>query len=442
MGLGHFGGQIAAIKYCAELGADVLVTDRSSGKMLADSVARLQDYPNISFRFGEHRIEDFVDVDLIVVSPAVKPNHPCLRAAEEKGVPVLTEVELFLANCSGKIIAVSGSVGKSTTASMIEHLFLSMNVNVRLGGNIGNSLLPLVNEITDRDWIILELSSFQLHWLSRREYSFEITVLTNYFPHHLDWHGDEESYRKCKQSLLRHQNAAQLTVLPIEFRENGRWRSEATQVYFGNENLPSLPERWAIHDKRNAAAAFAAVKGVCDLQGRKIRKEDAVALLQDFRGLPHRMQLIADREARRLINDSKATCPQATIAAIHSMTEPTWLILGGAPLSDDLEELICELKTSSLLRGIACIGPTGQRLFHHLTSFSPNQKNNVLCQLCFSLQPAVQWCWENSKPGDSILLSPGCPSYDEFRNYEQRGNSFAKFVKELKPHSRADRDAS
>ncbi len=435
MGLGHFGGQIAAIKYCAELGADILVTDRSSDELLVDSVARLQGYPHVSFRFGQHHPEDFVDADLILVSPAVKPSHPCLRAAEEKGIPVLTEIELFLANCSAKIIAVSGSVGKSTTVSMIEHLLLSMNISVHVGGNIGNSLLPHVNEISDRDWVILELSSFQLHWLSRRKYSFEVAVLTNYFPHHLDWHGGEENYRACKQSLLRNQDVTQLAVLPASFRENGDWRSQATPVYFGNEDLAGLPECWPVHDRRNAAAAYAAVKRIGDLQGGNICWEDAASLLKDYRGLPHRMEFVAEREGRRFINDSKATCPHAAIAALRSMTEPTWLILGGALLPDDLEGLIGELKTTSILRGIACVGPTGQRIFQRLKPILSKQKKNVLCQLYPSLKPAVQWCWESSKSGDSILLSPGCPSYDEFQNYEQRGNNFAKFAKELKSHS-------
>jgi len=432
MGLGQFGGQIAAIRHCANLGADVLVTDQSSAELLADSVSSLQDCPNVSFRFGPHCIDDFVDADLILASPAVKPSHPCLLAAEKNNIPIITEIELFLANCSGKIIAVSGTVGKSTTASMIEHLLSRLDIKVRLGGNIGKSLLPFMNEISDEDWTILELSSFQLHWLSRGQYSFDIAVLTNYFPHHLDWHGDEQSYRECKQSLFRNQNAEQLAVLPVEFQGNENWQTKATQVYFGGEDLTDLPADWPTHGKQNAAAAFAVIERICDLKGIDIQKENLISLLADFRGLPHRMECITEKNGRWFINDSKATCPQSTIAAIRSMKEPTRLIVGGASILDELGELITELNSTSLLRGIACVGPTGQQIYERLLPILSEQKSKVLCQSFPSLQLAVQWCWENSKPDETILLSPACPSYDEFHNYEQRGYKFAEYVRELK----------
>ncbi len=432
MGLGQFGGQIAAIRHCALAGAEVLVTDLSAPELLADSVASLHDCPNVSFRFGPHQINDFVNADLIIVSPAVKPNHVCLQEAEKKEVSIVTEIELFLANCLGKIIAVSGTVGKSTTVSMIAHLLHHLGIEARLGGNIGKSLLPVVNDISEDDWTILELSSFQLHWLSRGRYSFDIAVLTNYFPHHLDWHDEEQSYLQCKQSLFRDQNETQLAIFPVEFKGNNNWQSKAKTIYFAGGDSTKLPLKWPALHKRNAAAAFAVVKRVCDLKGVRIHTDKLVYLLADFHNLPHRMEFIALKKGREFINDSKATSPQSTIAAIRSLNQPAWLIIGGAPILDDQEELITTLKSTSLLRGIASVGPTGKQLFQRITADSSQQKNKIPCNYFQTLQPAVEWCWENSKSNETILLSPACPSYDEFRNYEQRGNKFAEYVQELK----------
>ncbi len=432
MGLGQFGGQIAAIRHCAQAGADVLVTDQSSPELLADSIASLHDCPNVSFRFGPHCRNDFVTADLIIVSPAVKPNHACLLAAEKKGIPILTEIELFLANCPGKIIAVSGTVGKSTTVSMIAHLLHQLGIEARLGGNIGTSLLPEIDKISEQDWTILELSSFQLHWLSRNRYSFEIAMLTNYAAHHLDWHLEEQSYLQCKQSLFQGQNETQLAVFPIELKGDNNWQSKARTIYFAGEDSTKLPLEWPALHKQNAAAAFAVVKRVCDLKGVRIHTEKLVSLLADFHNLPHRMEFIAIKKGRRFINDSKATSPQSTIAAIRSLSQPVWLIIGGAPILDDLQELITTIKSTSLLHGIACIGPTGKQLFQLLTTDSSQQKNKIPCNDFQTLQPAVEWCWENSKSNETILLSPACPSYDEFRNYEQRGDTFAGYVNELK----------
>ncbi len=432
MGLGRFGGQIAAIRHCAQAGAEVLVSDHSSSEILADSLTRLSDCPNVSFRFGSHSIEDFVTADLVIVSPAVKPNHICLLEAEKNGVPVQTEIELFLENCPGKIIAVSGTVGKSTTASMIAHLFNRLDMNVYLGGNIGNSLLPVVNQIADDDWIILELSSFQLHWLSRGRIVFDIALLTNYSPHHLDWHEHEQHYLQCKQALFRDQRETEFAVLPIDLKMNEKWTSKAETVYFEVDSSTKFPANWPAHFKQNASAAAAVLKKVCELKGIEIHKQELISLLADFRGLPHRLELVAQKNGRRFINDSKSTGPQSTVAAIRDLQQPTWLILGGVPITDDLDELVVSIKSASFLKGIAFLGPGGESISRYVSPFIAHLKNEIRCSHFQTLQPAVEWCWDNSKQNETILLSPACPSYDEFRNYEQRGEMFKQYVDELK----------
>lgn len=429
MGLGIFGGQLAAIRHCADQGAQVLVTDQATPELLADSVASLQSYTNVSFRFGPHQMKDFMLADLIVVSPAVPASHECLQEAAQRGIPIVTEIEFFLSNCVGHIIAVSGTVGKSTTATMIQHLLNRLNITNRLGGNIGRSLLPDVQEISVKDWVILELSSFQLHWLSRNRCSFDVAVLTNYFPHHLDWHCEEQSYRNCKQSLFRDQSKTQLAVLPTDLQKDASWGGEAERIYFGNgqKNSVDIAGNWPAHINQNAQAAIAVADWICCKNQIEIPRSELASLLRNFQGLPHRMERIMEKQGRLFLNDSKATSPLATVAAVNSLNQPTWLILGGASILDDLEELISALGSSSLLRGIACVGPTGKRVDDALL-----QKEISIHRKCFSeLQQAVRWSWENSQSGETILLSPACPSYDEFLNYEQRGEIFAQYANEL-----------
>lgn len=431
MGLGRFGGQVAGIRYLVSRGAEVLVTDRADPATLTDSLQNLADLPGIRYRFGPHAPEDFVSADLILVSPAVHPQHACLRAAVERNVPIITEMELFLSQTPSRVVAVSGTVGKSTTATMLAHLLRRAGFPVEVGGNLGQSLLPWLDRLTPETITVLELSSFQLHWLRRAPPDFEVSVLTSWYPHHLDWHGSVEEYVASKQALFLGQSPDRLAVIPSRghvassSQSPPEWTTRAEQRAFHAEEasgLPGLPGDWPEHFLANAAA----VLPVAEWFG--LSRAEAAEYLADYRPLPHRLEALPDREGRRFINDTKATSPWAVVAGLRAVQSHCWVILGGALSADDPQDLLRELPRMAQLRGIAWMGPGG-KAWQATTAATPGLAP-VLCPATHVdfLAEAFRWCWEKSAPGDTILLSPGCPSFNEFLHYEARGEQFRQLA--------------
>lgn len=419
LGLGRFGGQLAAIEYLARAGADILVTDSGDPATLRDSLDRIADYPQVRVQFRPQVEEDVQDCDAVLVSPAILPRHPCVQAALAQKIPLLTEIGLFLDACPARVIAISGTVGKSTTGAMLTHILRAAGLGAHFGGNIGSSLLPKLHEIHNEDFVVLELSSFQLHYLETQSPRFVAAVLTNLSPHHLEWHVSFENYRDAKARLFAAQTRADAAVLPNHM--SGRdWPGEGTRIYFSQVRFPEVPEHWPEHDCRNAAAALS----VADWLGVNVACSRRA--LHSYGGLPHRLQRIPNSLKRIVINDSKATSPMATQAALQSLTGPAWLVLGGAKSADDTDELLQSIARCRHLRGIACMGPAGETLLDELHEFSPQ----LQLEEAETLRDAWDWCWQHSGEGDQILLSPGFPSFNEFTHYEARGERWELLVRE------------
>ena len=252
MGLGHFGGGVAAARWLARQGAIVTVTDMADENALADSLASLADMPIAAMHLGRHCEEDFQDADLVVVNPAVQPNSPWLQVARQSGARLRTEIELFIEACPGQIVGVTGSNGKSTTAAMIasilcvqwgqshcrgEQSLSQGNVagtakigtvpcgghRVFLGGNIGGSLLEQLPEIGPSDWVVLELSSFQLWHFSPKARMPHVAVVTGCTPNHLDWHETFDHYAAAKQRILIGQTTNDIAILNTQDPEVASW---------------------------------------------------------------------------------------------------------------------------------------------------------------------------------------------------------------------------
>ncbi len=419
LGLGRFGGQLAAIEYLLQQGAQLRITDTAIPETLTDSIERLANYSNIEYQFGPQADGSLDDCDAILASPAIRPQHPCIIAAKRMGLPVLTEIGLFLNTCKGQVLAISGTVGKSTTAAMLAKILQATGKKTFLGGNIGNSLLPIVDEIQSEDFIVLELSSFQLDYLRQCQLNFTAAVLTNFTPHHLEWHGSAEAYRDAKTVMFQGQNPIQLSVLP-ESQRCELWPGEARRVYYCVEDLAGELSDWPIHDQKNAATAMAVAVWL------GIEKSLIVDALKNYSGLPHRQENISNSLNRAIINDSKSTSPIATLAAIESISAPTWIIIGGADSSDDPSLLLERLGNHQLLRGIAWMGPAGKRV----AEIFAHQDTQILQTVSQNLDSAWRWCWENSQADHTILMSPGYPSFNEFLNYEARGERLIKLVRE------------
>ena len=213
LGLGRHGGGVAAARYLRWAGAEVTVTDLADEQALGESVAQLGDVAIEKFSLGRHHEEDFRSAEMVVVNPAVKPGNRFVQMARQAGAKITSETELFLDACRGKVIGVTGTVGKSTTAAMTAALLQAGGRRTWLGGNIGHSLLADLPQIREDHFVVLELSSFQLHWLGDEARWPSMAVVTNCLPNHLDWHDTWEHYVEAKQRLIRRMPAHGVAVL-------------------------------------------------------------------------------------------------------------------------------------------------------------------------------------------------------------------------------------
>ncbi|MBI1311663.1 UDP-N-acetylmuramoyl-L-alanine--D-glutamate ligase [bacterium] len=453
MGLGSFGGGVGVVRFLAGHGAATRISDTRTREQLAASVALLDDIDNIDWRLGEQDASHFEDADLVVINPAVRPDHPLLRQLIDRGVPLTTEMNLFWQLNRGRVVAVTGSNGKSTTTALIHALLEAGCRRCWLGGNIGGSLLPIVDQIEPSDDVVLELSSFQLERLNGLRARPDIAVVTNFAPNHLDWHGTLEAYAAAKQSILRWQTAADWAVLNANDEMVSAWPGEAGRVAFGagggNVNTGEVKSQpgnasWlngntirchidghnacvsltgfrlrGRHNQENALAAVAAAT-IAGVDSASIERG-----LSQFEPLPHRLQLIGEFNGRFFYNDSIATTPESAIAALNAFDEPIVLLAGGYDKQVDLSRFAAAI--GARVKAAALLGTTGPRLAERLGRCPSPPTYRVAA----SFRDAVCWAIDRSTPGDVVLLSPGCASYDWFQSFEDRGRQFIAIVREL-----------
>ncbi len=462
MGLGTFGGQIAVIKFLVAQGARVTVTDLRKPEQLKSSLSKIEGL-DVTLHLGGHLETDFTDTELIVVSPAVPKKSRYLKFAEEHSVHLTSEMNLFLDRCNGKILAVTGTVGKSTTVSMIESI-LSIaqkrdfhKLGLRkywFGGNIGKSLLNNLTQIQPEDLVLLELSSFQLEDLPGIEFSPNIAVVTNIYPNHLDRHGTMESYIEAKANITRYQQPGDIlitrdgdrymeTIHDLAPEQVKKWRfgpagSSKLDVrltprgseQFDIEYKASEDSDWSTilssddilvpgeHNLNNALAASASCLAM------NISPETIAEGLRRFTGISDRLELVADLEGIKWYNDSKSTTPQSGIVAIRSFSaQKVIAIAGGYDKNTDLSEFSGELANRAAIT--LCLGQTGKTIQKQIQSSGGEAKQ------VDSIEEAVTVAREIAKPGDVVLLSPGCASWDMFENYQERGKVFKESIVEL-----------
>lgn len=423
-GLGRFGGGIAVSRWLVEQGAAfVLVTDKASADSLANSVKQLDGLP-IEFRLGDQREEDFARADLVVASPAIAPANELLRAAKSAGVPVTTEIRLFVERCPATVLAVTGTKGKSTTTAMLGRM-LELQFKTWVGGNIGKSLLENLPQIDKTHLVVLELSSFMLEHLGEMRWSPHVAAVTMISSDHLDWHGSHDAYVNAKRNIVRFQRADDFAVLNDE---NDIARSFAAETRgrvakFGiNDRRRFELVLSGEHNQLNAQCAFAAAHVV------GVTWEQAQEAIRDFRGLPHRLQVVHERDGVTFVNDSIATIPEAAIAALASFPPKRVIqIVGGSLKKDppiiDLCAALCEGA-----KAVLCIGESGPRIAERLARSPSLQCPPVYT--CGDLATAMVEAKSIAVAGDVILLSPGYASFDQFVNFEERGEMFERLARD------------
>jgi UDP-N-acetylmuramoylalanine--D-glutamate ligase len=354
------------------------------------------------------------DVELLIKSPGVPGESPLPAAARARGIPIWSEVELGVRLLGNALIGVTGTNGKTTTSELIGAMFRAAERPVAVAGNVGRPLTSLDGTLDESAWIVCELSSFQLediHKLRPR-----IAVLLNLVPDHLDRHDSFDAYRAAKLRIFENQTEADIAVVPHDF---GAIPGGAERVEFGTDDpLPAEPLIPGEHNRENAAAATAAARAA-DIPDTAIAEA-----LRTFPGVEHRLELVAEIDGVRFVNDSKATNTAAARRGIAAYPgRPLRLILGGSLKGESFDELAETLPPT--VRSIDLIGEASEPLAAALGRAGRTYRRSG------DLATAVGAAAGDAEPGDIVLLSPACASYDQFRNFEERGEAFRRLVGEL-----------
>jgi UDP-N-acetylmuramoylalanine--D-glutamate ligase len=434
---------VGAAAFLARLGTPVVATDRKSPGELQAEVSALESL-GVRMELGGHRVETFVGAQEVVVSPGVPADLPELRAARAAGVPVIAEIELAFRHLQGRMAAVTGTKGKSTTTAALGAMLRADGGDVRVGGNIGEALIGLVPGSTPATRFAVEVSSFQLEGI--RTFRPDVAVFLNLSEDHLDRHASFSEYAAAKGRIFENQRqqdwavvnaddprvletarAARARLLPFRpagpqpagepgaFFESGeaRLRTDAgTETLFALSSV-QLPGPHLAGDLL-AAAAAATVLGASPA---------AIAqAVASFRGAPHVLEYVATVDGARYFNDSKATNLLAARKSVESFEGPVLLILGGRYKGGDFAELSPALRAHG--KAVLAIGEAQERIVASLRGVLPVHP-------CGTLAEAVTRAHALAAPGDTVLLAPACSSFDMFPDYAARGRAFADEVRRL-----------
>jgi UDP-N-acetylmuramoylalanine--D-glutamate ligase len=397
-------GRAAALAL-ARRGVQVIGVDRSAGLDVGE-LAR----SGAEIRLGIES-ESLIDgVKLMVKSPGVPSDAPLVEEARRRRIPVWSEVELASRLFANPLVGVTGTNGKTTTTELIGAIFRVAGRKVEVAGNVGRALCDLDGKLDPDAWVVCELSSFQLEDIERLR--VRVAVLLNLEPDHLDRHHSLEAYREAKLRIFENQLREDVAVIPRGFGEvPGRGR----RVEFdASDPLPAEPLIPGAHNRENAAAATQASRAA------GIEDEAIAEALRTFPGVPHRLEPVAEIAGVRYVNDSKATNTAAARRAVASFPEPLHLILGGRGKGESYDAFAAELATCEARAYL--IGESADEIAAAL------ERAGVACEHSGTLEAAVSAAAAKAKPGEIVLLSPACASYDQFENFEQRGEAFRALV--------------
>lgn len=448
VGLGREGLDLA--QFLASTGARLVVTDAAAAAVL-DSAVRALSGLSIDFKLGNQQSGDLRDCDEIFVSPGVPRSVPVVVEPATLGVPISSATRLFLELCPGPIVGITGSSGKTTTTTLIGEILKMAGMPPFVGGNMGTPTLAHLDHLTSDTWSVLELSSFQLEDVTQ---STAVGVVLNITPNHLDRHPIMDDYIRAKSNLIRHQGPDEVAVLnaddpivrtlvhpsrTVAFSLTGQvngawlhgddlliggsiWSARAHQLLDVPEQLllerAEIPLR-GLHNAANVlAAAAAALCAGCPSEA--IRD-----VVRGFKPVPHRLEVIGTVDGVTFVNDSIATSPERSAAALNSFEEPIVLIAGGRDKHLPMDEWARLIPERT--RGVVLVGEAAELIEAALARAG----SHVPIMRATSFAAVLDKARELAHPGDVVLLSPGCTSFDEFRDYEARGEAFRRAVREL-----------
>jgi len=431
---------VATALFCAARGAVVTATDSRSEADIGEEIRAKLRAAGVNLELGGHREQTFLQQDLIVPSPGVPADAPPLQVARARGVPIWSEIELAYRFRQGKWIGITGSNGKTTTTSLVEHILRTASFPTILAGNIGTPLISCVERMTHDTVTVVELSSFQLELI--QEFRTDISVFLNLTPDHLDRHHSMDLYSKAKARIFENQREEDFAILnaddpgttpiaptrpqvywfsrkqraaqgaflrgdDIVFRDEGR-----EEVVLKRQEMP-LP---GMHNLENALAAVAAAR-IAGASTKAIAEG-----VRSFAGVEHRLEFVSEINGVRYYNDSKATNVDATLKALDAFPGRVLVILGGKDKGSDYTVLQTPLRERAILALL--IGAAADKIESQIYG-------SVAIERAGTLDHAVEVASQAARAGDVVLLAPACASFDQFQNYEHRGRVFKALVHEL-----------
>ncbi len=430
---------VATSLFCAARGAEVTATDARGENEIGDAIVQLR-AAGVNLELGGHREDTFLRQDLIVPSPGVPADAPLLRAARAKGVTIWSEIELAGRFMNGRLIGITGSNGKTTTTSLIEHILKNAGFPTILAGNIGTPLISRIEQTNDDTATVAELSSFQLELIET--FRPNISVFLNLTPDHLDRHHTFEEYGAAKARIFRNQKEADSAVLNADDPASTPYAPTRPQVYWfsrkqrvaqgafvrdnqivfrqnGEEmavlKLQEIPLVGA-HNVENVLAAVTTTR-IAGANPAAIAKG-----VRSFAGVEHRLEFVAEVGGVRYFNDSKATNVDATLKALDAFPGRILIILGGKDKGSDYTVLRKPLREKAILALL--IGAAADKIEKQI-------EGSVAIEGAGTIERAVEIASHAARPGDVMLLAPACASFDQFQNFEHRGRVFKDLVHQL-----------
>ena len=446
VGLGRSG--VASAFFLQDHGAKVTVSDSKSEAQLQTEIATLLDR-GISIETGRHGERTFRDQDLIVVSPGVPSDQPQLQQARTLGIPVIGEVELAFRFLRGKVIALTGSNGKTTTTTLVGEILSKSGRKTLVGGNIGTPVISLVPQSTPESLVVLEISSFQLETI--QQFRPWIAAILNITPDHLDRHRTFQAYVDAKARIFENQQAGDFAVLNADdptcvalknrIKSSLDWFSRKREVEAG---AFLRGDQIAFRDQRGEKIVLSRgdipLKGAHNLEN--VLAAVSVSMLagclpdqvrqavSEFRAVEHRLELVTTVNGVAFYNDSKATNVDATMKALESFPGKIHLILGGKDKGSDYSVLNPLLRERA--KRVYLIGAATEKIAAQIQGAVPLTRSGTLDR-------AVRQAFEAAAPGDVVLLAPACASFDQFENYEHRGRVFKELAVSLMPVTSGER---
>ena len=424
------------IKYLVSLGANVKACDKRSKEDLGKNYDELKEL-NVTFNLGDNYLED-IYADIIFKTPGMRFDNLYLLRAKEQGARITSEMEVFFDVCPSHIIAVTGSDGKTTTTTLIHKMMSEAGYRTWLGGNIGNPLLTDTEKMAKDDWVILELSSFQLHTMKK---SPEIAVITNISPNHLDMHKSYQEYIDAKKNIMLYQNADNRLIVNADNEVTAKIgaesrakvsyfsRQQKADVYLNGDTIyrgdtPVLNisdiKIPGMHNVENYMAAIAAVEG-------KVSDDVILKIAKTFGGVEHRIELVRVLDGVSYYNSSIDSSPNRTINTLRVFKNKVIMIAGGKDKGIPYDEVGPAIADH--VKTLILIGATSDKIEEAL--IKTGRADEVLVIRKTEYNDAVKTAHDLAVNGDVVLLSPASTSFDMFRNFEERGNLFKKLVNEL-----------